>query len=351
MVRRRDFTAAEAAYRRAIELNPSYVDAYQRYGEMLRAYLGRKEEALALHQKGLELDPLSTSLNMTLAEDYHELGRFEDALRQCQRVVEIDPGFPRAYTLMADLYWEAFGDVAAGARWLHKAVELDPGNPSHARWLAMIYLDLGDAETARSWLDIAVAAAPDQAYTRWTELLFAHYDGSEDDVMIAASALLALSPKSGWGLAALRDADLAAGRPERAVARYREAFPDLFEDGPPAAEELDYSLAIDVSLALIEAEEGARAELLLDASLEALRERPRLGYAGFQVSDVEVYALRGDKPAALSALREAIDTGWRSFWWMSLKRNRNLASLHNDPTYRGMVRELEAEMIDQRARL
>ena len=82
MVRRRDFTAAEAAYRRAIELNPSYVDAYQRYGEMLRAYLGRKEEALALHQKGLELDPLSTSLNMTLAEDYHELGRFEDALRQ-----------------------------------------------------------------------------------------------------------------------------------------------------------------------------------------------------------------------------------------------------------------------------
>ena len=348
--RKQDVGAADAAFRRAIALNPSYVDAYERYGQMLR-WFGRREEALVLHRKALELDPLSTSLNMTLAEDYHELGRFEEALRQCQRVVEIDPDFPRAYTLMADLYWEVFGDVAAGARWLQKAAELDPGNPNHARWLAMIYLDLGDADTARSWLDIAVAAAPDQAQTRLTQLLYAHYSGGEADVMAAARALLLLVPDNSWGLAVLRDADLDAGRSDLAVRRYQQAYPDLFANSVAGGEGFDYGHAIDASLALIEAGDDHRAQMLLDASLASLETRPRLGYAGFGISDVEVYALRGDKSAALSALREAIDTGWRSFWWMSLKRNRNLASLHNDPTYRGMVRELEAEMRDQRARL
>ncbi|MCZ6560577.1 MAG: tetratricopeptide repeat protein [Gammaproteobacteria bacterium] len=173
-----DRDGAQAAYKKAIELNPSYADSYQRYGVLLKWDFGRVEDALPLHKKALELDPLSTSLNMSVAEDYHEMGRFEEALKQCQRVIEIDPDFPRAYSLMADLYWEVFGRVDEGARWLRKAVELDPGNPSHARWLAMVYLDLGDLDAATYWVDQAIASATDQIHTKWSQLLFAYYKGN-----------------------------------------------------------------------------------------------------------------------------------------------------------------------------
>ena len=52
---------AEAMYRRALELNPNYATAYYWYGFLLREYLGRYEEALALHRKAAELDPLSAA--------------------------------------------------------------------------------------------------------------------------------------------------------------------------------------------------------------------------------------------------------------------------------------------------
>ncbi len=91
--------------------------------------------------------------------------------------------------------------------------------------------------------------------------------------------------------------------------------------------------------------------MLLHKSLEAIKAEPRLGYAGSNVSDVEIYALLGDKQQALASLRQAIDEGWRSFWWMALKNNRNLASLHGEPEYQAMVEELEAEMAEQLARV
>jgi TolB-like protein/Flp pilus assembly protein TadD len=349
--RKQDRDGAQAAYKKAIELNPSYADSYQRYGVLLKWDFGRVEDALPLHKKALELDPLSTSLNMSVAEDYHEMGRYEEALKQCQRVIEIDPDFPRAYSLMADLYWEVFGRVDEGARWLRKAVELDQGNPSHARWLAMVYLDLGDLDAATYWLDKAIASATDQTHTKWTQLLFAYYEGDRKDVTNAAMALLKQAPENGWGLTALRDADLDAGRADLAVERYQLAYPDLLVGDDPAVKGFAYGSAIEVALALIETGNNERAEMLLNKSLAAIEAEPRLGYAGFGVSDAEIYALLGDKQQALATLRQAIDEGWRAFWWMALKKNRNLASLHEEPEYQAMVAELETEMAGQLARV
>jgi serine/threonine-protein kinase len=52
-----DFHAADAEFRRAIDLNPSYAFARQRYA-MLLAAMHRLPEALAEAQQGLELEPL-----------------------------------------------------------------------------------------------------------------------------------------------------------------------------------------------------------------------------------------------------------------------------------------------------
>ena len=66
---------------------------------------------------------------------------------------------------------------------------------------------------------------------------------------------------------------------------------------------------------------------------------------------MKVHALRGDRQKALSALRQAIDEGWRSLWWYSLKQDPNLESLHGEPEYPAMVAEIEADMAAQLARV
>jgi hypothetical protein len=51
------------------------------------------------------------------------------------------------------------------------------------------------------------------------------------------------------------------------------------------------------------------------------------------------------------ALRQAIDEGWRRFWWYLLKRDPNLESLHDEPEYQAMVAEIEADMAAQLERV
>ena len=64
-----------------------------------------------------------------------------------------------------------------------------------------------------------------------------------------------------------------------------------------------------------------------------------------------IYALQGEKQKALSALRQAIDEGWRYLWRYSLKLDPNLESLHDEPEYQAMVAEIEADMAAQLARV
>ena len=69
------------------------------------------------------------------------------------------------------------------------------------------------------------------------------------------------------------------------------------------------------------------------------------------MADVKIYAIRGDKQKALSALRQAIDEGWRSMWWYILKQDPILESLHDEPEFQAMVGEIEADMAEQLARV
>ncbi len=78
---------------------------------------------------------------------------------------------------------------------------------------------------------------------------------------------------------------------------------------------------------------------------------PRLGFDGYWIYDVQIYALQGEKQKALAALRQAIDEGWRVGWWYFLKYDPNLESLHDEPEFQAMVAEIEADMAAQLARV
>lgn len=73
-----DYEAAEAGFRRAIELSPSYATARWWYGGLL-ATLGRFDESLAQIERGWELDPRAPIVPSFLARILYYARRYEDA--------------------------------------------------------------------------------------------------------------------------------------------------------------------------------------------------------------------------------------------------------------------------------
>ena len=61
-----DFSKADREFKRAIELNPNYATGHQQYGNNTLSALGRFDEAIAEGKRAVELDPLSLVINADL---------------------------------------------------------------------------------------------------------------------------------------------------------------------------------------------------------------------------------------------------------------------------------------------
>jgi tetratricopeptide (TPR) repeat protein len=150
----------------------------------------------------------------------------------------------------------------------------------------------------------------------------------------------------------LRNQALRSGRYAEARALYEEVSPQLLDEEAPKIEILSDAIsAIDLALVLSKTGEQERADLLLEHSLRHIQTRPRLGYGGYWIDDVRIYALQDEKQKALAALRQAIDEGWRAWWWYFLERDPNLESLRDEPEFQAMVEEVRADMAAQLERV
>ncbi len=79
-------------FRRAIELNPNYSDAYLWLGNFLNV-LGHYDETFSMHEKAVRLNPLSLPANANYARGLIERNRLDEANRQLEKLASIAPGY------------------------------------------------------------------------------------------------------------------------------------------------------------------------------------------------------------------------------------------------------------------
>jgi eukaryotic-like serine/threonine-protein kinase len=84
-----DWRAAEQEFRRALELQPNYADAYFSYGRFL-ASRRRLDEAIAQVERAVELDPLSLPLQANRALLDYFAGRYDQADSRLREVLKSD---------------------------------------------------------------------------------------------------------------------------------------------------------------------------------------------------------------------------------------------------------------------
>ena len=98
---------ADAEFRRAIELNPSYATAHQLYAYSVLRPFRRVEEEVREAEKALELDPLAPIMSLNKGQTLLMQERYDEAIEWFERAVAIDPGFVIARVSQADCHSRA----------------------------------------------------------------------------------------------------------------------------------------------------------------------------------------------------------------------------------------------------
>lgn len=91
----KDWPGAEAAFLKALELNPNYANGHHWYAAHLSA-MGRFEEALREIRAAQELDPLSLVINMEVAWNLYLARDFRGAWEQSWKTLVLEPKFAAA---------------------------------------------------------------------------------------------------------------------------------------------------------------------------------------------------------------------------------------------------------------
>lgn len=345
-----DDEAAEAAYAKAIALRPSYSRVFRLYG-VLRWRQGMQQEAMELLQQALRLDPYSASVNFDLGRMYDALGQFDKALQNYLRAVEVEPDHAFAYVYIAAIHYLVHGRLDEALVWYHKAAVNDAMSPSLQVAQAIPYLDLGDPESAKFWIDKGLELGPDTFWARYASLLHSVYTGDDETMQRDIEVILESYPGNWVALNRLGSADIVASRYEVARSRYYRVFPGFAGPGPPVVDMNNYANAIDLAYVLKKLGENERAEALLDASLGVIATLPRLGVGGYYISDVRVYAVRNQNDRALAALQAAIDSGWRFLAWYHWEFDATLESLRNEPEFLRLYDRVQADLAEQSRRV
>jgi len=346
-----DYEAAEAGFRRASDLSPSSVTAYRGCAR-LYGLMGRSDDSLRCATRAAELDPLSVAENLNLGRALERVGRFDDALARYYKAIEIDPSVPGSYLLVGSVHAHAIGRLDQAVPWFERAARIDSGNPAYSLALAGSNVDLGNLVEARRWLEDATRHGAEYDDVATVDALMQLYAGELSRAEQISRKVLESDPRNPHALNTLRIVGLRTGRRADVLGSYAKGFPELAISDPPVVDGSNYRSAVDFAGLLLETGGHVRAAQLLAGSERMLGSLQRMGWEGYGILDVQIFALRGEKDRALRALQQASSAGWRGFGWRYYRDfEPTLASIRGEPGFEAIFADIERDMARQRVAL
>src|ERR1700731_204188 len=142
---------AQMEFKRSLALNPAYPTANHWYGEYLMT-MGRHVEAIARMKNSQELDPLSLIISVAIGWAFYMARRYDDAIEQLRRTVELDPNYPVTYWILGVLL-RKMGRYALAIAEGEKGLKLSGGSSLMRAALAQTFATAGRRKKAIQILD------------------------------------------------------------------------------------------------------------------------------------------------------------------------------------------------------
>jgi TolB-like protein/DNA-binding winged helix-turn-helix (wHTH) protein/tetratricopeptide (TPR) repeat protein len=141
-----NLAAADAEFRRAIDLSPGYATAHHWYAWHL-SLLGRSDQAATEMRKAQNLDPLSLIINADFAELLLIAHDIDGSIQQSRRTIEMDANFPLAHNQLGVAYLAAHR-AGEAIEELQRAVRLSGGSATCTANLARAFAESGHRNEA-----------------------------------------------------------------------------------------------------------------------------------------------------------------------------------------------------------
>ena len=238
--------AAEAAYRRALGIDPSSIEALNNLGNTL-ADQGKADEAVAAYRRALDFDAESLATLNNLGNALRALGEFDEAIAHYRRALDIDGASPGTHNNLGNaLAGRGEAEMAQAA--YREALKADPRFVDALYNLGNLLAGQGRADEAVAAYRRAVAIDPGfpPAYVNLGNALL--LQGKADEAVAAYRHALASHPgfaEAYYNLArALKD----QGKTDAAAAAYRQAL-DIDPGNAPALNGLGMALKAQGKLA------------------------------------------------------------------------------------------------------
>jgi len=157
--------------------------------------LDKPEKAREVLIKGVAAYPKDAQMRFQLAVTEDRLGHFDDAVREFQDLLTIDPKNAAAMNYLGYSWADRGTRLEEAEKLVRQAVELEPNNGAYLDSLGWVRYKRGDSQEARNLLEKAALLSPDP-------LIYEHLgdasqlDNHPEEALQAWSKALSIDPKN-----------------------------------------------------------------------------------------------------------------------------------------------------------
>lgn len=328
-----DKQGASEYFERTLELNPNYVTAYNLYGDVLRD-MGKLDRMVEVHQRAVELDPLSPFMRMRLASKLLTAGQPERTAAMVDELLAEQPDNDYAFEELGNLQMGS-GDFRGAVDAFRRVHVQRPGDPYAAAQIAEIFIVLEDESAALAWIAEARARGEDNRWELDPREQMAKWKQDWD-------ALDEIGDLEGGHVGARIRGDAAAGREQWAEARRHFAEALRMSGYTPDDQVLLQHVHKLIGLAVAERELDLAAdstrlqrarrplEILVEAGAVAIND------VNYRFALARISALQGRAEEAMALIENGFGNGEPITDWQ-LERDPAFVDLRGLPRFRDLV--------------
>ena len=333
---------AAESFQRAIDLNPNLASSYVWFSS-LRESNGDIDGAVDMLTKAMHVDPLGRIAYVNLPGLYAMQGHTDKATHLLIKAMEIFPDWPTPYAYMAN-HLQSLGRLDEAVAWtlLAQSMTEDPLAGGNAMG---VYVEFGDVDRLREFGEQFPADHP--LYAMGAAFMYFTDNDYSATLQVLRNVEVASEIEASFAYPLASMSAVKLGDLQTARDYIVRANPILASDTLDSVDKRNVKSAILLAYVLKRQGDDKRADSLLAQAQTVVQRLPRIGVKGHGIDDVHILAIRGQREAAIEALRDAIDEGFVSlmsydFW--TLDQDPMINDLRDDARFQAMQKELDLKI-------